>query len=63
MPLGAYERTLRRERNYQAEHAMKELTDLIVKAAVEKGHSSRSKTSSSAAPIMRSLKRDRMLTI
>jgi hypothetical protein len=35
-PDGSYERTLRRERNYQAERAMKELTDLIVKAAVEK---------------------------
>lgn len=35
-PDGSYERTLRRERNYQAERAMTELTDLIVKAAVEK---------------------------
>ena len=35
-PDGSYERTLRRERDYQAEHAMKELTDLIVEAAVEK---------------------------
>lgn len=35
-PDGSFERTLRRERDYQAENALRELISLIAKAAVEK---------------------------
>lgn len=35
-PDGTYERTLRRERDYDAEHAMNDLIELVAKAVVAK---------------------------